>query len=65
MIKTDSDDPIERLESWIPECTPDCVPAEDRDAPFLSEAFLYPVLGKEDARTLLALWRRVREASRG
>lgn len=26
----------------------------DRDAPFMSEALLYPLLGKEDARTLLA-----------
>lgn len=26
----------------------------DEDAPFFSEAFLYPLLGKEDARTLLA-----------
>ena len=27
---------------------------EDCKAPFFSEAYLYPLLGKEDARTLLA-----------
>lgn len=26
----------------------------DEDAPFISEGFLYPLLGKEDARTVLA-----------
>lgn len=29
--------------------------AGDEDAPFMTEAFLYTALGKEDARTLLAL----------
>jgi hypothetical protein len=28
---------------------------EDCEQPFISEAYLYPLLGKEDARTLLAL----------
>ncbi len=29
------------------------------DVPFMSEAYLYPLLGKEDARSLLAYTRRV------
>jgi hypothetical protein len=28
---------------------------QDKDVPFLTESFLYPLLGKEDARTLMAL----------
>ena len=32
---------------------------EDRDAPFLSEALLYPLLGKQDARTLTAHFERL------
>lgn len=55
-----------RMESFIPESTPDAVrEAEGDDAdqiPFLSEAFLYPLLGKEDARTVLALWDSIRES---
>jgi len=35
----------------------------DDGAPFLSEAYLYNVFGKEDARTLLALISRILEAS--
>ena len=31
----------------------------DERAPLMSEGFLYPLLGKEDARTVLALWREV------
>lgn len=34
----------------------------DEEAPFFSEAYLYNLLGKEEARTLLALVRRVGEA---
>jgi hypothetical protein len=33
----------------------------DRDAPFFSEAVLSPLLGKDDARSLLAIVRRVAE----
>ena len=33
----------------------------DEDAPFFTEAYLYNLLGKEDARTLLALMRPVFE----
>jgi hypothetical protein len=36
----------------------------DQKAPFFSEAYLYNLLGKEDARTLLAFYRRVVEALR-
>lgn len=32
---------------------------EDAKAPFVSEAFLYTLLGKEDARTFLTKWRRL------
>lgn len=35
---------------------------EDEKAPFFSEAFLYNLLGKEDARTVLAYTRRIGEA---
>lgn len=35
---------------------------DDDEQPFLSEAYLYPLLGKEDARTLLALVRAVAKA---
>jgi len=31
----------------------------DEDQPFFSEAYLYNLLGKEDARTLLALMRQL------
>lgn len=53
---------LARLYEWTPEQGP---PASfkkspyyakgNEDQPFLSEAYLYPLLGKEDARTLLAL----------
>jgi len=48
-------DAIKRFETWIPD-TPTLGPA---DIPFLTEAYLYDAIGKEDARTLLALWKRV------
>lgn len=38
--------------------------AGDEDAPFWSEGFLYPLLGKEDARSLLARLRRLHDISR-
>jgi hypothetical protein len=38
-------------------------PDQDRNAPFFTERFLYPLVGKDAARTLLAYWRSVREAA--
>lgn len=35
----------------------------DEDAPFFSECYLYNLLGKDDARTLLALMRPIWEAA--
>lgn len=35
---------------------------EDEDAPFFTEGWLYPMLGKEDARTVLAVVRGVQRA---
>ena len=34
----------------------------DEDCPFISEAYLYNLIGKQDARTLLALLRNIIEA---
>lgn len=34
----------------------------DEKAPFFSEAYLYPLLGKNAARTVLAAWNRVGRA---
>jgi hypothetical protein len=56
---------VQRLLEWTPEFTNRDVFNEknpyydkgDEDAPFFSEAYLYNLLGKEDARTLLA-WMR-------
>lgn len=36
----------------------------DEDAPFWSESFLYPLLGKEDARSVLARLRRLNDISK-
>jgi len=36
----------------------------DEGSPFWSEGFLYPLLGKEDARTLLAWLRRLNDISK-
>lgn len=46
----------------FPEATQDYVTDEDYDAPFFSEAFLYPLLGKEAARTVLARWHSLEAA---
>lgn len=32
---------------------------EKQDVPFLSEAYLYPLLGKDDARTILSYFRKL------
>lgn len=37
--------------------------AGDEKAPFISESYLYVLLGKEDARTVLAYVRRICEAA--
>lgn len=39
------------------------VEPDDKKAPFFSEAFLYPLLGKGDARTLLSIMRDIAEAA--
>lgn len=36
-----------------------CASPGDEDAPFLSEGYLYPLLGKDEARTVLAMHQRV------
>ena len=43
------------LLKWAPEAVQEAVGADVEGVPFLSEVCLYPLLGKEDARTLLAL----------
>jgi len=55
------------LVEFTVECRPDFSTKEgyepgDEKAPFFSETFLYLLLGKMDARTLLARLRRVCEA---
>jgi len=35
----------------------------DSEAPFFSEAYLYNLLGKEDARTLLKWWKQIEKAA--
>lgn len=44
------------LVGWVPDMAPPDMPAEDIEqrAPFATEMFLYPLMGKEDARTLLS-----------
>ena len=49
-------DAMERLSEFQLEATPEGCP---EDVPFLSEAVLYPLVGKTDARTILALWTKV------
>lgn len=39
---------------YTPEFYPDAENAELQDAPFFSEAYLYQLMGKEDARTILS-----------
>ena len=48
-----------QLVNYVPEFVPSCVPKEDRDAPLFSEAMLYPLLGKEEARSVRARLRRL------
>jgi len=67
--KTDMRAAFKRLLSWHTESTPlpflpkhrraSGAMAGDEKAPFVSETFLYPLLGKDDARTLLYKLREV------
>lgn len=61
---------VEKMDDWVPMCLPQVV-RDDNDymtekellsMPFMTEAFLYPLLGKEDARTLLAVWNATKRA---
>ena len=58
-------DSVSQLLEWTPENRHvlkkdnDYYSDGDEDCPFFSEAYLYNLLGKEDARTLLALMRPV------
>ena len=66
---TDLRERLAKLREWEPEWTPQVVREEFKECgvepgevvPFFTEAYLYPLLGKEDARTLLALMRPVWE----
>lgn len=59
------DDDLLEAAQHIYEYTPECINVEfselpgytpgDDSAPFFSEAFLYPLMGKMDARTILAM----------
>jgi len=62
-------DPWVKLFSWTPGFPPeqftptnDFYSDGDENSPFFSETFLYTLLGKEDARTLLALMRKSLES---
>lgn len=72
-----TEDCLKRLLEWVPESVPlekismvnyhrevfgKVFTLGDEKCPFFSEAYLYNLLGKEDARTLLALIRRVCES---
>lgn len=57
---------IQKLLNWTPSCfeldkNSDMYEEGDEKAPFFSEAFLYNLLGKEDARTLLCLFKNLLE----
>jgi len=58
-------EPLKELLKWTPEYfdatefkKSEGYEEGDEQAPFFSEAFLYNLLGKEDARTLLSLMKR-------
>ena len=62
-------DALRSLGSFVVECKPfgftvdnDYYEDGDETAPLMSEGFLYPLLGKEDARSVLARWREVLES---
>lgn len=62
---------IEKLKTWAPEAGPSILKAckhfqkGDEDSPFFTETFLYLTLGKEDARTLLAMMRMLAQGIGG
>lgn len=62
---------VEKLKKWAPESGPGLLrkcegfTKGDEDAPFFTETFLYLMIGKEDARTLLAYMRDVAESVGG
>ncbi len=63
---------LKALTEWSPGRWPDGFKAKangaekgDEDAPLFSEAYLYPLLGKEDARTILAYLHAVQRALGG
>jgi len=51
-------DAMERFSEFQLEVTPEGC---EEDAPFLSESVLYPLVGKTDARTILALWKNIEQ----
>lgn len=60
---------LAKLMEWSPERWPDGFRAKangaekgDEKQPFFSEAYLYPLFGKDDARTILALLHAVQRA---
>ncbi len=58
-----TDEAIEKLLKWTPSYVTECFKKSpfyakgNEKAPFFTEAFLYSLLGKEDARTLMRLLR--------
>ena len=59
ILPAPSDRPTEAIERFIEfqlETTPEGC---EEDVPFLSESVLYPLVGKTDARTILALWKNI------
>jgi len=59
IIPVPDDDAIERLANFRLEVMPEGCEEEDEGAPFLSEAVLYPLIGKTDARAILDLWKKI------
>jgi hypothetical protein len=58
-------DAVVQMDNWVPESVPQVVMDDNEGLetiPFMTEAFLYPFLGKLDARTLLALWNTTKRA---
>lgn len=53
------------LREWVPLHQPGRLRRKKQPTPFLTESYLYELLGKEDARTLMALLRPLMEAEKG
>ncbi len=69
---TDLAEAFQSLKDYIPESTPDVVREdsiasgwEPGSVPFFTEGFLYPLMGKEDARSILAAIRKVQRVLYG